>query len=46
MFALEGFPHEELPCGVHGEKAEHKKPKQNPKGNSVLLAETMKICSH
>lgn len=46
MFALEGFPYKQPPCGVPGEKAEHKKPKQNPKGNTVLLAETMKIRSN
>lgn len=41
------FPHKEPPCGAGDEKAmSKKKPKQNPKGNNVLLAETMKICSN
>lgn len=40
------FSSEGSTCGVCGEKAELKKPKQNRKGNNVLLAETMKICSN
>lgn len=40
------FSSQEPPCRARNEKAEQKKPKQTPKVNDVLLAETMKICSN